>query len=117
FVNLALSCVFGVFVLMSVLRSLPSTLPISCVWEIPARPFPSNAATSIAGTIAVIAGNCAVFGLSVWYLHLPHFRWLKAIQIVGLMVLMASGIGAAIRVILLAQAFGQPSVRLNNEAE
>ena len=35
----------------------------------------------------------------------------------GLLVLVAIGVGAAIRVILLSQAFGTPSVSLNDTAE
>jgi hypothetical protein len=116
-INLILSCIFGIFFLMSVLRSLESTLPISCVWTVPSRGAPKNAGISIAGTIGVIAGNCIVYAAGVWYLHSPKQRWLKLVQVTGLTILIAIAIGAAIRVILLSQAFGTPSVPLNNTAE
>ena len=31
FVNLVLSCVFGVFVLMATLKNMPPTVPVACV--------------------------------------------------------------------------------------
>jgi hypothetical protein len=117
FINLVLSCVFGIFVLMAVMKDLKPTLPIACVWELPPHSASSNAAISIAGTIAVIAGNCLVFGFGVWYLHSQKKKWLKFFQLVGLIILLASGAGAAIRVILLSQAFGTPSVPLNDTGE
>ena len=114
-----LSCVFGVFVLMAGLRGLPPTLPIACVWELPqskAGPV-DNAALSIVGTVAVIAGNCIVFALGVWYIHSQSHRWTKIVQATGLLVLLAIGAGATVRVILLAQAFGNPSVPLQDGGE
>lgn len=117
FINLVLSCVSGIFVLMSVMKDMVPTLPIACVWELPSHGAPSNAGISIAGTIAVIAGQCIFFGVGVWYLHIKARRWIKIIQMTGLLVLVAIGVGAAIRVILLSQAFGTPSVSLNDTAE
>jgi hypothetical protein len=117
FINLVLSCVFGIFVLMAVMKDVKPTLPIACVWELPSHSASPNAAISIAGTIAVIAGNCLVFGLGVWYLHSQSKRWLKIFQVLGLIILFASGAGAAIRVIILSQAFGKPSVALDGPSE
>jgi hypothetical protein len=117
FINLVLSCVSGVFVLMSAMKNMAPTLPISCAWELPSHGAPPNAGISIAGTIAVIAGQCIFFGVGVWYLHIKARRWIKTIQMTGLLVLVAIGVGAAIRVILLSQAFGTPSVSLNDMAE
>ncbi|OCL02856.1 hypothetical protein AOQ84DRAFT_326757 [Glonium stellatum] len=118
FINLILSCVFGIFVLKSVLKNLPPTLPIACVWNVPGKGTPSNAGISIAGTIVVIAGNCVIFAISTWYLHnRGSQKWLKIIQVVSLLVLTAIGVGAAIRVILLSQAFGSPSVSLSDSGE
>lgn len=117
FVNLVLSIVFGVFVLQAVMKDLKPTLPIACVWQIPSHTAASNAGISIAGTIGVIAGQCIVFILGVWYLHSKRRAWLKWIQAAGIMFLLAIGVGAAIRVILLSQAFGTPSVPLNGTGE
>jgi hypothetical protein len=117
FVNLVLSCVSGVFILMSVMRDLKPTLPIACVWQVSSTGAPSNAGISIAGTIAVIAANCLFFILAVWYLHVKERRWLKIIQMVGILILMGMGVGAAVRVILLSQAFGSPSVPLADTGE
>jgi hypothetical protein len=117
FVNLALSCVFGIFVLESVMKDLQPTLPIACVWQVAPHSAASNAAISIAGTIAVIVGNCLFFAVGVWYLHIKQRKWVKLVQVVGLLVLVAIGAGAAIRVILLSQAFGSPSVPLADSGE
>ncbi|KAF5570720.1 hypothetical protein FPHYL_1019 [Fusarium phyllophilum] len=82
FVNLALSCVSGVFVLESVSKGLDDkTLPIPCVWEVEGKGAASNAGLSYVGTIVVIA------------------------------------VGAAIRIILLSQAFGHPSIELKDNGE
>jgi len=117
FVNLVLSIVSGIFILMSVMRDVKPTLPIACVWEVESTGSPSNAGTSIAGTIAVMAGQVIFFLVGVWYLHVKNRKWLRAVQLVGLLVLGAIGIGAAIRVILLSQAFGSPSVTLADTGE
>lgn len=117
FVNLCLSVVSGVFILLAVMRDLKSTLPIACVWQIQSTGAPSNAGISIAGTIAVIAGQVIFFVLAIWYLHVKERRWIKAVQLAGLLALTAIGVGAAVRVILLSQAFGTPSVPLNDMGE
>ena len=117
FVNLLLSIVSGIFVLMTVMKSLPATLPISCVWQVPSRGHASNAGISIAGTIAVMVGQLLFFMIGVWYLHVKNRAWLKAIQLVGLLALAALGVGAAVRVVLLSQAFGKASVPLADTGE
>ncbi|KAF2266806.1 hypothetical protein CC78DRAFT_531251 [Lojkania enalia] len=109
FINLILGCITGIFVLQSVMKNLEPRLPIGCVWEVQDRGTPSNAALSVTGTIAVIAGNAIVFVLSTWYLHArKNPRWIKSVQVVGLVILVAMGIGATIRVIQVSQAFGSP---------
>lgn len=118
FVNLILGCLSGIFILQSVMKNLEPTLPIGCVWEVEGRKPPSNAAVSVAGTIAVIAANVIVFILSTWYLHnRQNPKWLKTVQVVGLVVLIAMGIGATVRVIMVSQAFGKPSVSLVGTSE
>jgi hypothetical protein len=96
---------------------LNQTLPIACVWQLPSHSAQPNAAISIAGTIAVIAGTVLVFVFGVWYLHSQTKRWLKIFQVIGLIILFASAAGAAIRVIILSQAFGNPSVKLDGDGE
>ena len=117
FVNLALSMVSGIFILESVMKDLQPTLPIACVWEVQPHSAASNAGISVTGTIAVMAGNLIFFALGVWYFHVKDPKWLKIVQIVGLLVLIAIGAGAAIRVMLLSQAFGSPSVKLADTGE
>ena len=117
FVNLALSMASGIFVLESVMKDLQSTLPIACVWEVQSHSAAGNAGISVVGTIAVMAGNLIFFALGVWYFHVTDPKWLKIVQIVGLLVLIAISAGAAIRVMLLSQAFGSPSVRLADTGE
>ena len=116
-INLVLSCVSGIFVLMAVMKNMAPTLPIACVWELPTHSAPSNAGISIVGTSAVIAGQCGFFALAVWYLHSKSQKWLKITQIVGLLLFVGIAAGAAIRVMLLSQAFGNPSVKLSDEGE
>lgn len=117
FVNLALSCVCGVFVLKAVSKDPSSqTLPIACVWEA-GEDASSNTTLSYAGTIAVIAGNCIIFLLATWYLHNRKPRFQKIVQIGGIVLMTVIAIGVAIRIILLSQAFGNPSVTLSDEGE
>lgn len=119
FVNLALSCVSGIFVLQAVAKGLDDeTLPIACVWEKGAgKDAPSTAGLSYVGTVAVIAGNCLIFALATWYLHSRAQRFYKAVQLVGMVLMTAIAVGAAIRIILLSQAFGKPSVDLSDNGE
>ena len=118
FVNLALSCVCGIFILQAVAKGLDDqTLPIACVWEVGGNGAPSNAGLSYVGTIVVIVGNCAVFALATWYLHSKRPRFFKVVQGVGIFLMAAIAIGAAVRIVLLSQAFGNPSVELNDQGE
>jgi hypothetical protein len=120
FVNLLLGVVMGVFVLKSVLMDLEPRLPIGCVWEAEGRKPAGNASLSVVGTIAVIAGNVVIFVLSTWYLHYRRNpKWLKSVQVGGLGVMFAIGVGATVRVVLLSQAFGSPptSIHLQGEGE
>lgn len=117
FVNLVLSSVFGVYLLRAVMKNIKPTLPIACVWVVPSDGAASNAVISVVGTIAVIAGNAVIFALGVWYLHSKSQRWLKGLQVVGMLFLMGIAIGATIRVVVLSQAFGSPSVPLSDNAE
>lgn len=117
FVNLALSCVSGVFVLKDITRQISPTLPIACVWQDTATQPRSDIPRSLAGTIAVIVGQCLVYAMAVWYLHSKSQRWLQITRAVSFVVLMAIGVGATIRVISLSQAFGKPSVELSDSGE
>lgn len=113
-VNMFLGILSGVFILQSVLKNLEPRLPIACVWEVEGRGKSSNAAMSVAGTIAVIAGQVITFVLATWYLHNksnPH--WLKTVQVAGLLACLAMGVGATIRVVLESQAFGSPPTSVN----
>ena len=116
-VNLVLSCVSGVFVLVSVMKDLEPTLPIGCVWKVVDTNAAGNSAISIACTIAVMAGQVIFFALAVWYLHVSHRGWLKWVQVGGILTLLAMGVGAAVRIILLSQAFGRPNVVLRDQGE
>jgi len=120
-VNLILSCAFGVIVLESIMKMLPQTLPIACVWNSSApesKVSVSNPALSVVATIAVIAGQLLVFVLGTIYLHSnKNPRWLKPMRVLGLVFLVAIAIGASTRVFFLSQAFGHPNVSLNSEKE
>lgn len=124
FVNLLLGCVYGVFVLRAVTRHMTaSTLPIACALVDNIGPSEEekrrkgNVGLAFAGTIAVIAGNCIVFFFGTWYLHSRSQRFYSVIQAVGIMLMAAVAVGASIRVVLLSQAFGTPSVPLADEGE
>jgi hypothetical protein len=114
-VNLVLSCVYGIFILNTVTKGLKPTLPIACVGQVSSNGANSNVALSFVGTVAVISGNCIVFALALWYTH--NSKWAKLAQAVGFVILVAAGIGAAVRVISLSQAFGTPSVPLSDMTE
>lgn len=122
FVNLALSCVSGIFVLQAVSKGLSfSTLPIACVWQggggaggFGKPPTAAEGVLSYVGTVAVIAGNVIIFVLATWYLHSreQQKRWYKTVQVVGLLIMTTIAVGAAVRIILLSAAFGTPSIEL-----
>ncbi|KAI1381656.1 hypothetical protein F4677DRAFT_132554 [Hypoxylon crocopeplum] len=121
FVNLVLSCVYGVFVLRAVQRGLnDSTFPVACVWEPSTKdgPAPANTGVSFAGTIAVIAGNVVIFALATWYLHgRARRRFYVAFQVVGLLLMAGSAVGATVRVAYLADAFADPPIHLADPGE
>jgi hypothetical protein len=117
FVNLALTVVFGIFVLRSNMNNLAPTLPVWCVWEDHAKEETGESALSLAGTIAVIAISGVIFILSTWYLHMPKIVWARSVRVVCLILLMAIAIGATVRVLLISQAFGTPSVDLADQGE
>ncbi|KAF2639864.1 hypothetical protein P280DRAFT_470469 [Massarina eburnea CBS 473.64] len=107
-VNMFLGVLSGIFILQTVMKNLEPRLPIACVWTVESRGTRSDAAISIAGTIAVIALQVIVFVASTLYLHArTNPRWLKSVQVVGLIMLLAMGIGATARVVMVSQAFGK----------
>jgi hypothetical protein len=112
--NMFLGILSGIFILQTVLKNMEPRLPIGCVWQVENKPASGNAALSIAGTIAVIAGQVIVFILSTWYLHArTHPRWMQTVQVICLAVLLAMGVGATVRVVIESQAFGSPPQGLN----
>ncbi|KAG9241812.1 hypothetical protein BJ878DRAFT_427289 [Calycina marina] len=119
FVNLALSCVSGVFVLKDITAQIFPTLPIACVWQESTKQERSSGdmTASLAGTIAVIVGQVLVYTMAIWYLHSRSQRWLQITRALSFVVLMAIGIGATVRIITLSQAFGKPSVALADNGE
>lgn len=113
-INMFLGILSGVFILQTVTKNLEPRLPIACVWEVESRGSASNAALSIAGTSAVIAGQVITFGFATWYLHnRSNPKWLKTVQVIGLVACLAMGIGATVRVVLESQAFGSPPKALH----
>jgi hypothetical protein len=119
FVNVVLTIIYGIFVLQTNLKALAPTLPMACVWQEheKSRDAQGNKTLSIVGTIAAIAISGIVFILGTWYLHLRRQTWGKSIRAICLLVLLGVAIGAAVRVILISQAFGTPSVPLDDVGE
>ncbi|KAJ5058837.1 hypothetical protein J3E74DRAFT_273749 [Bipolaris maydis] len=120
FVNMSLGILSGIFILQTVMKNMSPRLPIACVWHVENKGSSDNAALSVAGTIAVIAGQVVTFSFATWYLHnRSNPRWLKTVQVIGLFACLAMGIGATTRVILESQAFGSPpeSVHLVGPSE
>ncbi|KAK9800958.1 hypothetical protein AB5N19_00966 [Seiridium cardinale] len=121
FVSLALSSVYGGFVLKAVESHLTnSTLPISCVWApdaVTSDDAGTNVGLSYFGTIAVIAANAIIFLLATWYLHSRDQKFYQITQLVGLVLMTASAVGATVRVVTLAQAFTTPPVPLDGDGE
>lgn len=117
FVNLLLSIITGILVLENVTKKLDQLLPIACVWHDPQTQKFNNETISVIGTIAVMVGNALVFVMAVWFLHSGTQRWLKVVRAITLFALAAIGIGAAVRIFQLSQAFGQPSIKLTDEGE
>ena len=120
-INLALSCVYGIYVLRELAVGLPQTLSIACAWDDGSTGNIDWEKTAggfqFVATVVVIAGNCVVFVLSTWYLHSRMQRFYRIVQTVGLVLMGAVAIGVTIRVILLSQAFGHPSVNLSDLGE
>jgi hypothetical protein len=117
FANLMLSCVYGVYVLQAKIKGLDPILPISCAWKVGSSGAATEVGSAFVGTIATIAGNVIVFTLATWYLHSRTQRFFKAIQLVGLVLMAVSAIGAGVRAMLLSQAFGTPDTPLSDEGE
>ncbi|KAH8594888.1 hypothetical protein B0O99DRAFT_166119 [Bisporella sp. PMI_857] len=117
FVNLALSCTSGVFVLKDITTQIAPTLAIACVWQDSPTVKRDDIPRSLAGTIAVIVGQCVVYAMAVWYLHSKSQRWLQITRAISFVFLMAIGVGATVRVITLSSAFGTPSVKLADNGE
>lgn len=113
-INMFLGILSGIFVLQTVLKNMEPRLPIACVWEVESRGKSSNAALSVAGTIAVIAGQVITFVFATWYLHnRQNPAWLKTVQVIGLVTCLAMSVGATVRVVLEAQAFGNAPDSVN----
>ncbi|KAI6088927.1 hypothetical protein F4821DRAFT_268616 [Hypoxylon rubiginosum] len=120
FVNLVLSCVYGVYILQAVRQGLSNeTFAVSCAWdsETPNGPTPNDSTLSYIGTVAVIAGNVVIFALATWYLHSRSQRFYVIFQVVGLLLMAAFAVGATVRVALLADAFADPPVKLSDSGE
>ncbi|KAL3959021.1 hypothetical protein ACCO45_007183 [Purpureocillium lilacinum] len=118
FVNLALSSVSGAFVLQAVSKGMErSTLPIACVWQVAGDGAAPNASPLLCGH------HCC----HCWKLHhlrsgnvvsaQPCAAVFQGVQLVGLLLMAAIAVGAAIRIGLLSQAFGRPSVTLSDQGE
>jgi hypothetical protein len=118
FVNLALSSVIGVTILKAVSKGFTTkAIPIGCVWEVDGQGSDHYEAISYIGTVSVITGNAIIFALATWYLHSRRQRFYKTIQLVGVLLMAAIALGATIRVVILSQAFGRPSVAMADDGE
>lgn len=98
-------------------KDLPSTLPVRCAFEFKKQGTARNEVIGIIGTVGVMLGSCIVFVAGVWYLHFRRPHWTKVVQIVGLIFTILAAIGVTTRIILLSQAFGTPSVPLEDQQE
>ncbi|EGO56128.1 hypothetical protein NEUTE1DRAFT_83131 [Neurospora tetrasperma FGSC 2508] len=124
FVNLALSCVYGVVVLEGKRKGWEGTMPVGCIWAVDSVKGEDNnngkvvaGGLDYVGTIVTIAGNVVVFGLATWYLQSRRQKWYRIVQLVGMLLMMGIAVGAAVRVFLLSQAFGKPDVQLSDQGE
>lgn len=121
FVNLGLNVLCGVFVLQSVVKNMSPTLPIGCVLQARVdgvEQIRDNKVISVVGTIAVIAVTVITFVLATWYLHMRRQTWGKVVRTVGVVLLMAMAIGAAVRVVMVSSAFGGgQGVKLSGSSE
>ncbi|TQN65857.1 hypothetical protein CSHISOI_09557 [Colletotrichum shisoi] len=120
--SLSLNTTYGVFILQGVSSNMQeSKLPVACVWIVGDAGKGSQTGLSYFGTISVIAANIIVFILASWYLHHKGFRRTRlsrAFQVVGTLIMMASAIGAATRVIIASDAWGNgPAYELQDDGE
>lgn len=108
FINMALSVVYGVFILRAVERGLTDdAIPIACVWEDGTHGSGSTrSGLSYAGTITVMAANVVIFFLASWYLHARVQRFAKAVKLVGTLIMGVLAAGAIVRCILASDALG-----------
>lgn len=120
-VNLGLTVTFGVLVLQVNMQGLPGTLPVACIWQQDhakeTQNDGGNSALSVAGTIAIIAASVIVFVMGTWYLHLRRQIWDRTVRILSMAILFVIAIAATVRVVIVSQAFGQPSVQLSDDGE
>ncbi|KAF9876944.1 hypothetical protein CkaCkLH20_05790 [Colletotrichum karsti] len=119
FVNLVFNVVYGVFILQGVSKGMQdSKLPVACVFKIDHEGSGSMTGLSYVGTILVIAGNVVVFSLASWYLHLRTLRFVNVIKLIGILLMAASAVGAAVRCIIASDAFGNgPVYELSDQGE
>jgi len=120
--SLSLNTTYGVFILRGVSSNMQeSKLPVACVWIVGDAGKGSQTGLSYFGTIVVIAANILVFLLASWYLHHKSFRSTRLsriFQVVGTLLMMGSAIGAAIRVLMASDAWGNgPAYELSDEGE
>lgn len=117
-VNLALGCVYGIFMLRVVQRGLEtSTNPTACAWVGDTKGTVTGSTISYVGTIAVMVGNLLVFIGATWYLHDRKQFAFKWIQLAGFVLMTAIAVSATARILLTSQAFGEPSVNLADDGE
>lgn len=118
FVNQTLSCVYGIIILLAVQKGVTmSTFPIVCALQGGDHGQENSAGVSFFGTIAVLAGNVVIFVLGIWYMNERRQRFYRITQLVGLVLMTASSIGATVRVMYVSQAFGEPNINLADEGE
>ncbi|EXF78903.1 hypothetical protein CFIO01_06692 [Colletotrichum fioriniae PJ7] len=119
FVNLTLNVVYGVFILQGVSKGMQeSKLPVACVWVVGDEGKGNQRGLSYVGTVVVIIANALVFALASWYLHLRTQKFINIIKIIGILLMAASAVGAAVRCIIASDAFGNgPSYELSDQGE
>ena len=118
FVNQALSCVYGIIILLAVHKGVTmSTFPIVCALDGGDHGQENTAGVSFFGTIAVLVGNVVIFVLGIWYLNERKQRFYRITQLVGLVLMTASALGATVRVLYVSQAFGKPEINLADQGE
>jgi len=118
FVNLMFSCVMSIFLFMEIQKQVTPTLPMACIF----RDYPvitprsiSDIRISQAGTVSVIVGQCAIFIMSLLWLHSAKNGWYNPLRALSYLFLTAISIGGTVRIIQLSQVFGTPSVPLKDK--